>query len=86
VSYFILGGAFFALLSFVHVGFALLVCDYLHEGFHAKGFWLESYRWFIALRELHYLHHKGHMTDNIAVHDFWLDLLLGSFALGILEA
>lgn len=62
VSYFVLGGAFFGIICFVHVGFALLVADYLHGGFHAKGFWLENRRWFIALRELHYLHHKGHMT------------------------
>lgn len=62
VSYLFLGGAFFGIVCCLHIGFELLFADYLHEGFHAKGFWLEKYRCFVALRELHYLHHKGHMT------------------------
>jgi hypothetical protein len=78
VSYFVLQGAFFGLVSFIHIGFILLVCDYLHEGFHAKGFWLESHRWFLALRELHYLHHKGHMTGKSHSYSILSSLLLHS--------
>jgi len=83
LSYLLSRNIYFSSFAFLHVVVGMLLCDYLHEGFHLRGFWLEDYRWFMSLRELHYIHHKGHMQDNLEVYDFWLDFLLGSFSLGL---
>lgn len=84
VTYIATGSLLYAVILFLHTGLSFLWLDYLHTGFHHAGFRLEKYEWFIALRELHYLHHKGEMQDNLAVIDFFTDFLIGSFALGIM--
>lgn len=84
MSYYFTGGLFYAMLCFVHTGLMLIMLDYLHTGFHSTGFWMERFEFFIALRELHYLHHKGEMQDNLGVFDFFVDFVIGSFAMGVM--
>jgi hypothetical protein len=55
--------------------------DALHTGYHLSGYYLEDYRWFQILREIHFGHHQGNMLKNFGAVDFTMDTLMGNLAL-----
>jgi len=61
--------------------FAWLV-DYFHAGFHLENCWMEKYRVFVAFREIHYWHHKGHMKHNFGITDLYIDWVCNNLILG----
>lgn len=50
----------------------------IHECFHIKDHWLNKYRFFRRLKELHWLHHK-HPKMNHGILWFFPDRLFGTF-------
>lgn len=50
----------------------------LHYAFHLRGHWLEQMDWFLMLRELHWVHHKGDMQKNYMLLNFAMDELFSS--------
>jgi len=82
-SYFIFGDTKVCIITGVHNLLWFALADYLHDSYHKKGHCLEKYSWFMVLRELHFLHHKGNMLHNYGIMDFFTDWLAGSLAIAI---
>lgn len=61
------------------VGMAVcLEQELIHRHVHTVGSRLERYRWFQAMRAMHFLHHTDGMKHNYAMADFFLDVLSGN--------
>lgn len=52
--------------------------DWLHTQMHIEGHWLERYRWFWRLRDLHWHHHVDE-GKNLGIFSWFTDKLLGTF-------
>ena len=50
----------------------------LHYAFHIRNHFMEKFDWFLMLRELHWIHHKGDMKKNYMLLNFMMDELFES--------
>lgn len=63
---------------FTVVSVAGLIQDYLHEGSHLRGFWLNKYKWYRRMRARHHVHHVYQGT-NFGIYLFGLDRVFGTY-------
>jgi sterol desaturase/sphingolipid hydroxylase (fatty acid hydroxylase superfamily) len=66
-------------VTFVYAAMLGIVDSCIHEQFHLDAPWLERFRWFKALRRLHWFHHRGKMNVNFAITTWFIDVLCGTF-------
>ena len=52
--------------------------DWLHTQMHIEGHWLERYRWFWRLRDLHWHHHVDE-SKNLGIFSWFSDKLFRTF-------
>jgi hypothetical protein len=80
-SWLVWGSRAGTLFVIVNNGFWMAVADYFHTAYHLVHHWFERFQWFIALREIHYIHHRGEARLNYLITDMSMDMLMGTFAL-----
>jgi len=50
---------------------------FLHKQYHIRGSFFERYKWFMAKRELHLVHHLN-VRSNYAIVEYWIDHVMGT--------
>ena len=58
-----------------------LVVSWFHDQYHLDGTVLEKYGWFLTLREIHRIHHRGQMQTNYGVIDPFWDYVFGTLVM-----
>lgn len=75
----LLGAAWWNLVVIAVVGVSVgWLHNYVHEGFHIRGFWMERFGWFRRVRALHWLHHWN-MRKNLGICWFGWDRVFRTF-------
>ncbi len=67
-----------AILVVIELAVLAWLNNYLHDGMHVRGFWLERFGCFRRLRELHFQHH-AEMSSNLGIFVFVFDHLLATY-------
>lgn len=58
--------------------------DYIHDAFHVKNHWLNRFRWFWHLKDLHWIHHV-YPKKNIGILWFIPDKMFKTYESGKLK-
>jgi len=58
--------------------FTAYISDYFHTHIHTHDSWLDNYRWFIKMREIHFNHHKN-TRKNFNIIDMNIDKLMKTY-------
>lgn len=58
--------------------FFAYISDYFHTHIHLKNTWLDKYKFFLKMREIHFNHHKN-TTKNYNIIDMNIDKVLKTY-------
>lgn len=67
------------LLLFIETFSLSYLNNWLHDSFHIKPIWLEKYRWYNKLRDIHFIHHQD-MSKNMGIFTFFWDRIFKTYA------